>query len=81
MQVSLKAFSERLKVTHAACSHWEQGISRPPGKNLEKPVVMLEVNHEWLSVGRCKMYARVAETAQISGNKSRDFKSAEIRSD
>ena len=76
-----EALAERLQVTRAACSHWEQGISRPSGKNLEKPAGTLEVNHEWLSVGRCKMYARVTETEQISGNKSGDFKTAEIRSD
>ena len=66
-----EALAERLQVTRAACSHWEQGISRPSGKNLEKLSIILEVNHEWL-VRRTsgEMYARAAETAQGSGNQA-----------
>ena len=76
-----EALAERLQVTRAACSHWEQGISRPSDKNLEKLSIILEVNHEWLSVGRGEMYASAAKTAQMSGNKSGDLKAAEVRGD
>ncbi|MDA8703391.1 helix-turn-helix transcriptional regulator [Pseudomonadales bacterium] len=72
--------AKRLKVTRAACSHWEQGISSPNTKHLANLCLILEVNHEWLSVGRGEMYAKVTETAELAGNKTGDLRAAETRS-
>ena len=76
-----EVLAKRLKVTRAACSHWEQGISSPKAKHLVNLCLILEVNHEWLTLGRGEMYANVAETVDLSRNKSGDLRAAETRSD
>ena len=74
-----EALAERLKVTRAACSHWEQGISKPSTKNLEKLAIILEVSHEWLAVGRGDMYVNVRQDAGISSSKRGSLEAAEAR--
>ena len=74
-----EALADRLQITRAACSHWEQGISNPSAKNLIMLCQILEVNHEWLVLGQGEMYARIAETAQGSRNKPGDLQTGEGR--
>ena len=72
-----EALARRLKVTRAACSHWEQGISSPKAKHLVNLCLILKVNHEWLTLGRGEMYAKARETAELSGHKAVDLTAAE----
>ena len=74
-----EALAIRLKVTRAACSHWEQGISSPKAKHLVNLCLILKVNHEWLTLGRGEMYAKALGTGGLSGHKASDLTAAEKR--
>lgn len=75
------ALANRLSITRAACSHWEQGISSPKSKHLVNLCQILEVNHEWLTLGRGEMYTNAIKTTEVFRAKAGGLKASEIRAE